>query len=167
MHKYIHKGGDRAAVRIAQDYAENDTEAFDAHEGEHLPKPPKDEIGEYLEGRYISTSEAVWRFCSFPLHHNYPSVIRLHIHLPNQQRITFDELANLTDIVEERRETTLTNWLEYNLLHQDGRHLTYADFPTEFTYRESKDQRLFMLRISKREGGETVGGWQLPLPCLI
>ena len=63
LHKYIHKGGDRAEVRIAADYAAAETETFDAHEQQPLPKPPVDEISDYIEGRYISTSEAVWHPC--------------------------------------------------------------------------------------------------------
>ena len=70
LHKYIHKGGDRTEV----EFAPNDVEALDSNvEGAPgaaaAPCPQEDEIRTYQEGRYISTSEALWRAPSFPLHH--------------------------------------------------------------------------------------------------
>ena len=57
LHKYIHKGGDRAEVEYA------------AVDEETVPRPAEvDEIKMYQEGRYISSSEAVWRIFKFPLH---------------------------------------------------------------------------------------------------
>ena len=67
LHKYVHKGGDRAEV----EYVPNATEALDGHDAgtSGLPSGPQDhdEVHQYQEGRYISTSEAVWRAFSFPL----------------------------------------------------------------------------------------------------
>ena len=70
LHKYISKGGDRAEVELAE-YAPGELEQLDATERD----PPtstivKNEIKEYIDGRYISTSEATWRAFAFPLHHN-------------------------------------------------------------------------------------------------
>jgi hypothetical protein len=135
LHKYIHKGGDRAEGRLEPDYAPGETEALDAHAGvQPLPKPPKDEIGEYLVGRYISTSEACWRFMMFPLHHNEPAVFRLLCHLPGQHMVTFDETSDLQEVTQVKQDTMLTAWLDYNRTHTDGRHLTYANFPSQFTF---------------------------------
>jgi hypothetical protein len=67
LHKYIHKGGDRAEV----EYSPNATDTLDGHNPETpvMAAPPvdHDEVHQYQEGRYISTSEAVWRAFSFPL----------------------------------------------------------------------------------------------------
>jgi hypothetical protein len=67
LHKYIHKGGDRAEV----EYTPNPTESLDAGAAAppQVPVSNDDEIQLYLEGRYISTSEAVWRIFGFSLHH--------------------------------------------------------------------------------------------------
>lgn len=71
LHKYIHKGGDRAETQLSADYDGGGLEQLDAHGGYGgPPMQPRNEITEYLEGRYISTSEAVWRFMCYPLHHN-------------------------------------------------------------------------------------------------
>jgi hypothetical protein len=67
LHKYVHKGGDRAEV----EYVPNATEALDGHDAGTSGLPSglhdHDEVHQYQEGRYLSTSEAVWRAFSFPL----------------------------------------------------------------------------------------------------
>jgi hypothetical protein len=67
LHKYVHKGGDRAEV----EYVPNATEALDGHGARTSGLPSgvhdDDEVHQYQEGRYFSTSEAVWRAFSFPL----------------------------------------------------------------------------------------------------
>ncbi|XP_074096348.1 uncharacterized protein LOC141525685 [Cotesia typhae] len=45
-----------------------------------------DEVTKYEAGRYISTSEAVWRILSFPIHERFPPVMHLAVHLENGQR---------------------------------------------------------------------------------
>ena len=71
VHKNIHKGCDRAEV----EYTRNDVKGFDgtAVSSEHnsVKQPPvlEHDIRTFQEGRYISTSEAVWLALSFPLHH--------------------------------------------------------------------------------------------------
>jgi hypothetical protein len=161
LHKYIHKGGDKASVRISPEYADNDTEVLDGHEGtrQRPPRPVKDEIGEYVEGRYISTAEAIWRFFAFPLHHNFPSVYRLPIHLPGQHNVLFSETADLSEIAARSQATALTKWFEYNQANLDGHHLTYVQFPEEFTYAEQspKNQTAARWQARKRATLETVG----------
>ena len=72
LHKYIHKGGDRAEV----EYVPNVVETFDGNSTVNnasraaAENAVDDEIQKYQEGRYISTSEAVWRAFEFPLHHD-------------------------------------------------------------------------------------------------
>ncbi|KAF0720858.1 ATP-dependent DNA helicase, partial [Aphis craccivora] len=63
--KYINKGSDQATFSVE--------------------KQSKDEITSYQSGRYVSSSEAVWRILSFPIHERYPSVFHLSVHLENGQ----------------------------------------------------------------------------------
>lgn len=58
--KYINKGSDQATFSL---------------------RNPHDEVENYLNGRYISTSEAVWRLFEFPIHNRYPTVVHLAAHL--------------------------------------------------------------------------------------
>ena len=73
LHKYIHKGGDRAMTALEN--PRTVVESLDAHPDvpavnpDGPPQPPaEDEIRRYLEGRYISTGEAVWRALEFETH---------------------------------------------------------------------------------------------------
>jgi len=43
----------------------------------------QDEVQNYLDGRYVSASEACHRLFAFDLHGMHPNVYRLAIHLPN------------------------------------------------------------------------------------
>ncbi|XP_044598675.1 uncharacterized protein LOC123274930, partial [Cotesia glomerata] len=62
--KYMNKGSDQAAFTVGD----------------------LDEVTKYEAGRYISTSEAVWRILSFPIHERFPPVMHLAVHLENGQR---------------------------------------------------------------------------------
>ena len=68
FYKYVYKGHDRAIVEL---------------EG-------IDEIKTYLDARFVSAPECIWRIFSFKLHDEYPSVEQLAIHLPSEQSVLFD-----------------------------------------------------------------------------
>ena len=74
LFKYVFKGGDRTNAVL-----ENEV----------------NEIQNYLDARYLSAPEAVWRIFSFKLHYRSPAIQRLQIYLLNQQTVTFN---NDTDI---------------------------------------------------------------------
>ncbi|XP_053597507.1 uncharacterized protein LOC106694146 [Microplitis demolitor] len=67
--KYINEGSDQAAFTVGD----------------------LDEVTKYEAGRYISTSEAVSRILSFPIHERFPPVMHLAVHLENGQRVFFNE----------------------------------------------------------------------------
>ena len=37
-------------------------------------------------------------------------------------------------IRQDKKMTTLTEWFTYNIENEDGRHLTYLQFPSEFVW---------------------------------
>ncbi|XP_054715564.1 uncharacterized protein LOC129225044 [Uloborus diversus] len=86
--KYITKGNDQAAFIL-----KNDKDI--------------DEIEIYESGRYISSSEAVWKILGFPIHERYPAVIHLALHLENGQRVYFTA-HNIHNKVAKPPETTLS-----------------------------------------------------------
>ncbi len=131
LHKYIHMGGDRAEV----EYIPNGTEALDVDDANAaaVVVPPKDEIAEYLHGRYISTSEAVWRALCFPMHEGKPPVMRLQIHMPDEESVVFQDDADLAELAATDRPTQLKMWFVENLgIGATGTHLTYVEFPEKF-----------------------------------
>jgi hypothetical protein len=67
IHKYIYKGNDRATLEMLG----------------------QDEIKLYLDSRYISSTEAAWRIFEFAMHLEWPSLICLPVHLPDEQMVFY------------------------------------------------------------------------------
>ncbi|MCH79351.1 ATP-dependent DNA helicase PIF1, partial [Trifolium medium] len=130
LFKYVNKGPDRSNIVIS-----NDKSA--AQQPEVI-----DEIKRFYDCRYISPSEAVWRLLAFDIHRKFPAVIRLSIHLENQQCIKFDDNSSLENVVRYREmvDTMFLAWFTANQEYEQGRDLTYAEFPSKFVY-NSTDHR--------------------------
>jgi hypothetical protein len=54
IHKYVYKGHDQTTMAIGE---------------------KKDEIQQYIDARYVSTSEAVWRLLHYDMHEETPNVV--------------------------------------------------------------------------------------------
>ncbi|XP_017886623.1 uncharacterized protein LOC108628905 [Ceratina calcarata] len=56
---------------------------------------------DYVHGRYFSTAEAVWRIFAFRTYGNWPPVITLDVHLPDEERILLpdDERQPLVSVL--------------------------------------------------------------------
>ncbi|GBM15167.1 hypothetical protein AVEN_39084-1 [Araneus ventricosus] len=65
LYKYVYKGHDAASVKIQKEGALD-----------------HDEILSFVEGRYVSAPEAMWRLNEFNLSHKSHTVVRLAVHLP-------------------------------------------------------------------------------------
>lgn len=87
IHGYVYKGVDRTTVQVANN---------------------NNEIGNYLSGRYIGPSEAVWQLFEYPMHEEDPPVQRLAVHLPNQQAVYFEEGASREKLAEQMQEARTT-----------------------------------------------------------
>ncbi|KAL4590903.1 hypothetical protein LXL04_003850 [Taraxacum kok-saghyz] len=85
--KYVYKGHDKQVFHIDPDE----------------PQCKIDEIKRHQDARYVSPPEAIWRIFSFALSQIYPSVMALHLHLPNQQLVRFSDNDIITDIVDRER----------------------------------------------------------------
>ena len=125
LYKYVYKGNDRAVLDVLA------TGAAGAAGGGSPParaagaaaavapavaRAPRDEVKDYLDGRYCSASEAAWRLFAFPMHEHSPPVTRLAVHLPGAQTVVFDPSR------PERvplGHTTLTQWFSYNRTEAD------------------------------------------------
>jgi hypothetical protein len=124
LFKYVNKGPDRSNIQISN--------------GKHAVNQPEDvdEIKKWYNCRYLSPSEAVWRLLAFDIHKKFPAVIRLSIHLENQQSITFRDSSSLHNVVNYREmtNTMFLAWFTANMEYEEGRDLTYAEFPSKFVY---------------------------------
>lgn len=72
--KYINKGSDQAIFSLDS----------------------RNEVEQFQSGRYICSSEAVWRILSFDIHERAPAIIHLEVHLENGQRVFLHNIMSMT-----------------------------------------------------------------------
>jgi hypothetical protein len=49
----------------------------------------RDEVRSFLDARYVSAPEAIWRIFEFKMHDISHAIIRLAVHLPDEQAAYF------------------------------------------------------------------------------
>ncbi|XP_074346637.1 uncharacterized protein LOC141685437 [Apium graveolens] len=60
-----------------------------------------DEIKNFLDGRYICSSEAAWRLLGFDIHHRFPSVERLLVHMEDEKSVHLSHTMILEMLLKE------------------------------------------------------------------
>ncbi|KAG0618503.1 hypothetical protein M758_4G069300 [Ceratodon purpureus] len=117
IHKYIHKGHDRATLRIGEE---------------------KDEIKQYLDARYIGASEAVRRLLKMTMHDEDLNVVRLHLHLPGMHRVIFNTRDDPLTILNrgQVQRTRLTEFFRMCATDENARRLTYQEFPQHYVWKQ-------------------------------
>ena len=100
-----------------------------------------DEIKHYVEGRYVSSAEAIWRLFNFSLFNAYPAVYRLPIHLPDHEGVRFEAHERLADVAARRPPIThLTGWFKLNREDPAAREHMYADIPKYYIWDKAKKE---------------------------
>ena len=121
IYKYVYKGGDRATVEFSR---------------------AQDEVKLYLDARYITASEGIWRIFEYNMHVQKPAVVHLQIHLENQQNVIYNDLnqPNIADVVQRgAKDTTLIGFFKANTNYPDlASDLLYHEFPQKFVWDASK-----------------------------
>jgi hypothetical protein len=82
-------------------------------DGSNVPAA-RDEVQNYLDGRYVSAGEACHRLFAIDLHDMHPNVYRLVVHLPNEQTTYFPEGTTVGEAMMRNNSTTLTGWCDFN-----------------------------------------------------
>ena len=77
IHKYVYKGPDRATIEARQQQRQNARQ----QDNNDNVQQPVDEVRNYIDARYVSASEAMWRILRFRMHGEFPSVTRLQVHM--------------------------------------------------------------------------------------
>ncbi|CAG8597955.1 11583_t:CDS:2 [Acaulospora morrowiae] len=119
-----------------------------------------DEIRNFVEARWVSAPEAIWRILGFSMSGMNPAVTRLQVHLPNQQKVIFNENINLEEVIAANRnqQTTLTEYFKMNIQDPDARNLLYIDFPIHYVWnKETKSWK-------KRQRGGCIGRMYMAHP---
>jgi hypothetical protein len=111
----------------------------------------QNEVKQFLDAHWLGSCEGVWRLYQFLMHSEKPNVIRLQVHLPDQQLVIFEEDEENMDEVAERaaqKDTTLTAFFKANEKYPEARELLYQDIPQHFTLDRKKMQ--WKLRVQNR-----------------
>jgi hypothetical protein len=114
IHKYIYKGTDRATIVTELD-----------------------EVKKYLDARYISASESIWRIMRFNMHEEVPNVVRLQIHLENEQTIMINVEQDTSETLMNRiqnKHTKLTHFFHVCATQPHARQYLYQEFPRHFVW---------------------------------
>jgi hypothetical protein len=115
LYKYVYKGHDCALLEAT------------SNELNH------DEVKTFLDTRYVSAPEGFWRLSEYKMHGHSHSIIRLPVHLPQQQAVYFREGQH--DAALERaasQDTMLTAFFKYNARHHTG--VCYNEFPLRYVF---------------------------------
>lgn len=137
MYKCVYKGHDAASIVLKNDSNIN-----------------HDEVLNFLDGRYVSAPEAMWRLSEFSMSDKSHTVVRLAVHLPDQQPIYFIE-GQENEAVERAsiKETTLTAWFKLNQVDVEAHEFYYADIPEHYVFDKASN------KWKKRQrGGQKVIG---------
>ena len=95
-------------------------------------------MSKYLEARYISACEACCRIFAYDLHANLPHVMRLALHLENQQSVVFRDDADIEGVLSVEKNSTLTGWFLANQKFPSARAISYLEFPENFVWDKTK-----------------------------
>jgi hypothetical protein len=123
LFKYINKGPDYISISTTQNN----------HNGQSSNQT--DQIKNWMDCRYISPCEAVWRIFGFEIHYRHPPVEKLTFHLPDEQNVVFNDEDPIDEVVDKENihRTKFTAWMECNAEYPEARQLTYSELLMEFT----------------------------------
>ena len=132
LFKYVYKGHDCANIEIrSEGYVDID------------------EVSTFLDARYVSAPEAFWRLSEYALHEQSHTIVRLAVHLPEQQLVYFREGQHQEALASaDSRDTMLTAYFRFN-----------SESPTEYTYPQFPNHYVFNKKWKPRQrGGDSVIG---------
>ncbi|GJR58474.1 putative PIF1 DNA helicase/replication protein A1-like protein [Tanacetum coccineum] len=101
----------------------------------------QDKIEQYLSCRYISAFESCWHLLGYEMHYRSVAIERLPFHEEGCNRVYFRGDDDVDNVIQ--RETAamskFTEWMKANEMYPElGSNLTYAEFPTKFTWHEKE-----------------------------
>ena len=96
-----------------------------------------DEIKTFLDARYVSAPEALWRIFKFPMHKNSHVIHRLPVHLPQCQYVYFNE-EQLVNEDSLTNKSELLAWFALNAKDaSSSRQYYYTEIPNHYVYNKS------------------------------
>ncbi len=123
LYKYITKGSDRVIVQLANGEKKDIT---------------NDEVEVFSNADYVSTSQAYWRIYGFRLAEMYPPVVKLPLHLENQEMVYFQPEEAPVLASKPPPKTKLTAYFDLNRESRDAKHILYPDICQYYTWKDNK-----------------------------
>nr|CAH7714780.1 unnamed protein product [Callosobruchus chinensis] len=127
INKYIYKGHDRAKIQITVAPQESSDQST-------LNNEHHDEIKAYIDTRYVSAPEAIWRISEFSMHKMSHTIIQLGVHLENQQTVVFTDQNVHEAAARSAEKSTLLAFFELNRTDESARQYLYTEIPTHFRF---------------------------------
>jgi hypothetical protein len=117
LYKYVYKGHNRALAVVQPEAqalsATTPQAAVGGADGNNVPAT-RDEVQNYLGGRYVNANKTCHRLFAFDLHDMHPNVYRLAVHLPNEQTTYFPKGTTVGETMMCNNSTTLIKWCDFN-----------------------------------------------------
>lgn len=139
LFKQVYKGHDKAGVTISGNISSGlDPQEQTTHETISNPNDNvinHDEVKNFVDARYVGPVEAAWRIFSKKLQDKSHSIVRLPVHLPNQQSITINDDCNEQDLLAAlQRQSILIDYFSLNVRDPSIYDNTYIATFHDITY---------------------------------
>ncbi|CAN7018127.1 unnamed protein product, partial [Brassica oleracea var. botrytis] len=136
---YITKGFDRAIAVIEKGNTATTSDASGSEGSMEKVVRQRNEIQDYIEARYLSACESMWRTFAFHMHKRKPSVEKLIIHLEGEHNITVKSTDNVGRVIHKPgiEKTMFTGWMVLCRRSVFARTLTYVQIPEYFVWNNS------------------------------
>ena len=134
IYKYVYKGHDCASIEVNQTSADQ-----------------RNEVKDFVDGRYISPPEAVYRLFEYKLKGRSHNIEKLPVHLPYMQPVYFEEGEHQTALDQACQKTTkLKAFFRLNEVDPSARQYLYADIPVHYAWKTvSNRQREAQVQLSE------------------
>ena len=119
LFKYLHKGLDMARLNVS---VVDNVQVY--NEFEH-----------FVDCRYLSAGEAVWKLFDFDMFYQSHTVYSLPVHLENYQNVIFH--ADNPAGALERADSHLTAYFELNRVDERARQFFYSEIPLYYVFNKS------------------------------
>ena len=108
---------------------------YDCIQLEFSEKLNHDEIWTFVDARYVSVPEAAWRLFEFPMHNQSHTIVRLAVHLLDQQNIYFHHGEEDYALLNAgQKDTHLTAWFKLNQIDPNANNLLHTEIPTHYIF---------------------------------
>ncbi|XP_060873621.1 uncharacterized protein LOC132947365 [Metopolophium dirhodum] len=130
LYKYVYKGHDAATMEVWNG----------------------NEIDSFINSRYVSPPEAIWRLFAYKLHDISHTVVRLPVHLENYHNVYFACGQELQGVQNHALpHTKLTAFFALNERNVYARQYLYHEIPIHYTWQASSKEWRLRCRQAPRE----------------